>query len=120
MESRELMINDFVQQKDSGYRIKITLVREGFVEGKKEDGEFAENTIEPIPLSEKILDNNGFDGSEDNDSSLLSYVFYDGYNVVIDDGKKSVVNVGPIWTVHELQHALRLCGMNELADNLKV
>lgn len=25
-----------------------------------------------------------------------------------------------IYYVHELQHALRLCGLNELADNFKV
>lgn len=66
--------------------------------------------IEPVPLTEEILKANGL-----NDCSM----FYDGWNFELTN-KKMVVSVGVIWFVHELQHALRLCGLNDLADSFKV
>ena len=52
---------------------------------------------------------------------------YNGFEGVFIDKEKGVeisnkmYNIScPIKYVHELQHALRLCGLSELAENLKV
>lgn len=34
--------------------------------------------------------------------------------------KKKITNVPNIQYIHELQHVLRPCGLNELADNFKM
>ena len=91
--------------------------------------------IRPIPLTEEIIKKNGFVNDFYEDESVADYhvIRHEGYsfnteialitwcngNVIIStdfDGKVSK----EIQFVHELQHALRLCGLNELADNLKL
>ena len=100
--------------------------------------------IEPIPLTPEILEKNGFV----NDSSYDECVA-DGCFVTIQIWSYNTENVFISWDgitcnvvndfgcpcekielhglhyehdiyVHQLQHALRLCGLNELADNFKV
>ena len=70
--------------------------------------------IAPIPLTSEILEKNGV-----KDSGALSYEFYDGYHVFLY-AEKRTVHAGALWFVHELQHALRLCGLHDLADDFKV
>lgn len=77
------------------------------------DGRFPQEYYEPIPLTDDMLKANGIDEGE------LSYEFYDGYHFFLFKNATSV-HVGAIWFVHELQHALRLCGLEELADNFKI
>lgn len=80
--------------------------------------------IEPIPLTPEILEKNGFELRDDffyhmvddnphhydfklkngNDGYILEY---NTYNLIIR-------------YVHRLQRALRLCRLNDLADNFKV
>lgn len=83
--------------------------------------------FEPIPLTAEILELNGFRKIGD------GYVtIYNGLNICYcpnghqSDDFKWYLSIGyhmpwikPIY-VHELQHALRLCGLGELADNFKV
>lgn len=86
---------------------------------------------EPIPLTKEILKANGFSGSKID----KQYVLYDEtdcplFSIVIR--KKNNMRYGfwiPVsWYgkgcyldyIHELQHALRLCSLNELADNFKI
>lgn len=77
------------------------------------------DVIEPIPLTPEILEKNGWTYDEidyawnldkfpvlyKNEDGFLNY--YDGIEVRFN-------------YVHELQRALRLCGLTELADNIKV
>ena len=70
--------------------------------------------VDPIPLTAEILEKNGV-----KDSGALSYEFYDGYHVFLY-AEKRTVHAGALWFVHELQHALRLCGLHDLADNFKI
>lgn len=94
--------------------------------------------IEPTPLTPKILEKNGFkkidfshyqihdrtlvldaDGQWDSELSWHWVVTEmstnsKGQNVVLD------YYVATINYVHTLQHALRLCGLNELADNFQI
>lgn len=110
------------------------------------DEEYAEDdcvdgvsAITPIPLTEEILKANGFEGKSE--KARYGSVFY-GLSVgnlsitfEVDNGlpiltiedtadRSSQHNViclkDEIYNVHELQHALRLCGLNDIADNFQV
>lgn len=91
-------------------------------------GKYA-NHLEPIPLTEKILKANGFEEFGEMLGGIIQWRFY------FEDGKIKMEHVKcmpkwdffvginailDIWYVHQLQHALRLCGLNELADNFKI
>lgn len=92
---------------------------------------FREKDVYPVQLTTDILINNGFTqdtiGSGlilhiDNSENLYVLVNYryngECRNVEISN---KMYNIScPIKYVHELQHALRLCGLSELAENLKV
>lgn len=92
---------------------------------------FREKDVYPVQLTTDILLNNGFTqdtiGSGlilhiDNSENLYVLVNYryngECRNVEISN---NMYNIScPIKYVHELQHALRLCGLSELADNLKI
>ena len=74
--------------------------------------------FEPIPLTPEILEKNGwwFD-TEDTWR-------HDEVNFTIEkwNGRYQCYDINQIKldSVHQLQHALRLCGLDELADNFKV
>ena len=88
------------------------------------DGDF----IEPIPLTDIILKKNGFELRDNHyihriDDKPHHYDFKlkvggvfasEGYTLECGIYRLT------IRYVHELQHLLRLCGLNELADNFKV
>ena len=92
---------------------------------------FREKDVYPVQLTTDVLLNNGFTqdtiGSGlilhiDNSENLYVLVNYryngECRNVGISN---NMYNIScPIKYVHELQHALRLCGLSELADNLKI
>ena len=100
----------------------ISLESEGFLGG-------AEGLIRPIPITPEILDKNGFvfdccfwaiANPRYNNVRMVTYYSID--DVVADAflGHWAFDENYAIDYVHELQHALRLCGLNELADNFKV
>lgn len=82
----------------------------------------------PIPLTEEILKVNGFEYKV----SVRGYVYdesdedYSKYDFVIRHFRDLYFipvlysRVIDVHSVHELQHALRLCGFGELADNFKI
>lgn len=95
--------------------------------------------VKPIPLTSEILEKNGWIQSKY--KTCKSLYEYKGLHLRHTMIKRSngrwVANVDGIvekfpdeythsflrinvFYVHELQHALRLCGLTELADNLKV
>lgn len=133
MKATELMIGDLVCLKDD---IKcelplkidgvltndISLEGEGFLGG-------AEGLIRPIPITPEILEKNGF--VFDCDFWTIANPRYNNVRMVrycsIDEdatdaflGHWAFDENYAIDFVHELQHALRLCGLNEIADNFKV
>lgn len=87
------------------------------------DIEYADE-LAPIPLTEEILKAKGFARKP-----LLKRWIIDGELELIEDSMDntkleywfsvSVQYICLIHYVHQLQHALRLCGLNELADNFK-
>lgn len=124
MKATELMIGDWVYDHDINKQHKVAaqdllLLDEGIM---------TENVFEPIPLTLEILQKNGFetDGEaiwasfcpEDNEFALeiSEPNYYDencgerGYWWTINACEYSII---PLRYVHELQHALRLCGIEK-------
>ena len=133
MKATELMVGDLVCLKDD---IKcelplkidgvltndISLEGEGFLGG-------VDGLVRSIPLTPEILEKNGF--VFDCDFWTIASPRYNNVRIVTyypigDDvadaflGHWAFDENYAIDYVHELQHALRLCGLNKLADNFKV
>lgn len=94
------------------------------------DGGWKE-TYEPIPLTDDILTANGFVHMYDIVTVWEREEYYNGncvphIHLYIRDSNQYPLeldwngNCVFIHYVHELQHVLRLCGLNDLANNLKV
>ena len=122
MKATELMVGDWVCLKDdTKYELPlkvdgvltddISLEGEGFLGG-------AEGLIRPIPISPEMLEENGW-WYDVEDMWLHDKV---DFGIERWNGGFQCYNINQIKldSVHELQHALRLCGLNELADNFKV
>lgn len=123
MKAENLMIGDWVLHDGEPYQI-----RQLGIYGVDRDGEdypavcvgkpkgigliIERNEIEPIPLTDEFLKQNGFE-RVNGDYQDVFYV-YDGIELLIDDGYTLFGQCKmPIKYVHELQHALRLCGINK-------
>lgn len=133
MKVTELMLNDIVYidgayvnclDRDNirpFYEVhKITL--DDFVREAEEPGcHFAE--MDPIPIKGEFLLNNGF--------TVDDVLLYENGNVLLaegdgcwefsywdDDKDDNSICDFPIKYVYQLQHLLRECGMNELANNM--
>ena len=94
--------------------------------------------ITPIELTEKILLNSGFKilydssvsmkfrATNDEDDAFVYLTLYkksdgDGGRIYLEiESKTTIINYTNINFVHELQHILRICGMNDIDDKLKV
>ena len=140
MKATELMIGDWVGRVFDDKRIEyrqVDGIRTGEI-GMRYQKVWAIGCIEPIPLTPEILEKNGFkkidfshyqindrtlvldaDGKWDGEVSWHWVVTEmstnsKGQNVVLD------YYVATLNYAHQLQHALRLCGLDELADNFKV
>ena len=143
MKATELMIGDWVCLKDDTkceFPLKvdgvltddISLEGEGFLGG-------VDGLIRPIPITPEILEKNGFyvsytkryykrfysNGCFDIAISLVyreievSKVCGAGTDCE-EEEYGSAIAFGNDICVHTLQHTLRLCGLDELADNFKI
>lgn len=82
---------------------------------------------EPIPLTAEILEKNGWKlrNSYPTEYELIqeeyAHCYYDvkHKHCIIEIWGETTIDI-LLDCVHELQHALRLCGLNELADNFKL
>lgn len=95
------------------------------------DGRFPQQHFNTIPLTAEILELNGWKEN----SIMLEHIaidimrrkdrrrWYVEVSKLEDTDTYNVITLLTLHSarfVHELQHALRLCGLNELADNFKV
>ena len=129
---RDLMVGDWITNRN-GFPMQITNVGDDYAyatfEGNEGDPwEFDDKDDQPNPivLTPEILEKNGF--------IKVNLQRYDyGYpdtdcyikvnpkkNMIHLNGRNANSNLYSHSFVHELQRALRLCGLNELADNFKV
>lgn len=145
MRASELMIGDLVCLKDdTKYKLPlrvdgilkddVSLEGEGFLGG-------VYGLIRPIPLTPEILEKNGWylDPILKCYSDTPSWLYEEGGKeelllrfstkestgaLGIFDGQKIRTMTDFLWKdtlyVHELQHTMRLCGFNGLADNFKI
>ena len=123
MDARELMIGDWVRYIISKIAVQVESVIEDGINYELSQGDFdfiKEDRIKPIPLTEEILKVNGF--SKNFSEMYTKWIV--PFEVNIRGNNKYITLDGKYLCnsdyVHELQHALRLCGLNYLADNLKI
>ena len=114
-----------------GFPIQITNVGEDYAyatfegnEGDPWEFDDKDDQPEPIPLTHEILEKNGFWVMEKVDNGAEEYIVYATGGLIFyynRDNDYHFPNTPISWKyVHQLQHALRLCGLNELADNFKI
>lgn len=143
MKANELMIGDWVIIKGHPCKvsylapfdigdIRLSVISNGY------DGNPYLDEIGPIPLTAEILEKNGFDEAyssdihkcyfrqKDNEDGMELYdievnIYSGNQNACHLEVKHFGMGTVKIkfYHVHELQHALRLCGLNEIADNFK-
>ncbi len=132
MDVKELMIGDYIRQKHSNLVLKVSAITPPYVQCEGENGQFHEDTIEPIPLSVESLESNGFKLVGDHTSHWQ--ICGNGYDdiqisgvpdpkhhvfLILNAHKDSTTGTGygfyrmiydmPIRYVHELQHIMRIC-----------
>lgn len=128
------MVNDWVKTDDG--ISKVVSIPDAFhIDVEDNDYTYDEYLVYPIPLTEEILKANRFDIVQDGnmltiwkqkDNEYGGEVYDITIYAMVNDFRCdcSIRFHGAIrktiYYVHELQHALRLCGLDELADNFKI
>lgn len=109
MKATELQIGDWILYGDKP--VKVLQL--------SENGKY--DWVKPIPLTPEILEKNGWK----NDG--LWHEYQDGKNIIQSclPDMRGIINGIEIKEfqckcVHQYQHLLRLCGLDELADNFKI
>ena len=142
MKTNELMIKDWVRYNAEPCRVWMIDWQYNLVRCHHNGREWTCGTeeIAPIELSEKILLDSGFEilhnssismkcfASNNKVDSFAYLTFYkkgDGEitleRIYLEKGHKTaVINTVSINFVHELQHILRIYGLTEIDDNIKV
>ena len=140
MKCSDLQIGDYVRFKRTKETVWVFEIDgDRNVINNEPDGYCSEKNIdiddvEPIPLTPEILRKNGFqvDGYAIlnlQDGKWLEYYFHEHrfsmYYEGIDEWQnhsqvRDIVHRSQPFYVHELQHSLRLCGLNDLADHFKI
>lgn len=122
---KDLMVGDWVANRN-GSPMQIVVVDEDNAyacEGNEERPWIFgyDEDYEPIPLTPEILEKNGWKEAE------YWHEYQDGENIIqccLPDmrGRINGIEIENFKCeyVHQYQHLLRLCGLNELADNFKV
>lgn len=140
MKTTELQIGDWVKIDYNSQKVKVTAVYNNWIDTSSISPLMSK--VSPIPLTPEILEKNGFElngelpfrkefricfneDTEDerhlfveyhhkSDYVKLTYQTYTGHH----NGTNGIVinHCG----VHQFQHALRICGLDELADNIKL
>ena len=117
MKTTDLQIGDWYANSD-GDICKVVKNLGNVVWGQGDDVSDSTDDPNPIPLTPEILEKNGW-WYEIEDMWL-----HDEANFCIEkwNGKLQCYDINQIklYSVHQLQQILRLCGLNELADNFKV
>ena len=127
MKCKELMTNDWVSDK-YGYLMQITVIGDGYVSFEDDEGNLCQlddkcNQPEPIPLTYEILEKNGWKRHEifmdikADENFNINFSWTDRYGESLFQNGYYMCDCK---YVHTLQHALRLCGLDELADNFKI
>lgn len=118
MKAQDLMIGDIVAVNNTPLRIAaLGTAKTGFIDAKGEMFYHYYDNIEPIPLTSEILEKNEFRNSLDEwhlfqgclqtNFTLKSYDDTNEVLLPLFNGNMQIIYV------HELQHALKLCGIDK-------
>lgn len=133
MKVTELMIGDYVKYQGYNYIIEeistkgwIHLIHPEVKVRVNMTSDYIIDLLEPILLTPEILKANGFEQNinyEDDysfEDTTIIFKYNDKYLFTASiNGSKGMLYLCANY-VHELQHALKICGLNKLADNLKL
>lgn len=138
MKTTELMVGDWVMgslgdrgrvvaiDDEDNYKTHHGSVRIKYSEDFAANGEWVDK-ISHIPLTAEILEKNGFKpGSKEYNSFDPDYFIpgmpHSSFGLELNEGYFCITDhtLMRLHYVHELQHALRLCELHELADNFKI
>ena len=122
MEAKELMIGDKVMVK------VLSQIPDTYVLHTWTANDYSRDIqVKPIPLTAEILDENDFWIVEDDirycgDSEVWIHTYVEHLDIEKFEGRFQCYEIPDMQFnyVHQIQQALRLCGLNELADNFKV
>lgn len=132
MKANELMIGDWVIVNSIPVKVEFIEDTDSITYMCKEYGELlTTKNFNPIPLTMEILEKNGFAKKSNkafryaDEEARIEMDFYRGnglFNITkylyLDD--EITYSFPEPYYIHELQHALRLCGQNDLANNFKI
>lgn len=129
MKANEIQIGDWVYSSFFGIT-QIKAIKEyegyGWVVTTTDENWKSDASLSPIPLTAEILEKNGFvkvnsQRYEYGHPNTDCYVKVNPKKTMMHiNGRNANSNLYLHIFVHELQHALRLCGLNALADDFKV
>lgn len=95
-------------------------------EGDYFDGNLGEGGVCPICLTDEMLRLNGFERHEGDEYDTWTYKRESGdfsvcsdifdFFIMLESGDRDII----IYYVHQFQHLLRLVGLKDLANNLKI
>lgn len=143
MKVTDLTIGDYIKYQGHNYIIE-EISAQGWVhlihpETKTRinmTSDYIIDLLEPIPLTKEILEKNGFTQCVTAPYGYYKAPIYDMFDIlfhiskdtyedtwhteVFTDHNDSNFVLYNLCYVHELQHVLRLCGLNELPNNLKL
>lgn len=119
MKTLELQLGDIVSCLEDPVRVMSLSLKDdepiGIASPLKKIFTFREKDVYPIRLDEFMLIRNNFN------PEIVTWWRPEGddfFKITIMNENTSLCT--KVEYVHELQHALRLCGLSELAENLKV
>ena len=121
MKTQQLMLGDWVSHNGTPKTVDVIWGKEVSLNdptqvwGSIYTDKFNEDEIEPIPLTPEILEKNGF-RKQDNSSGVIKLDTYwlgeeIGFRLHSFETGYYQFGLAKIKYVHELQHALKLCGM---------
>lgn len=133
MKATDLMIGDWVETGHLVYNKVQEIARDNdmqwYISFACSATLFRAYEFGPVPLTPEILEKNGFcfDKSSDKDTVWNGWWIYEDLELgtsCLNGSWPCFINMDSLNIkceyVHQLQHALRLCKLNELADNFKV
>lgn len=142
MKPTDLMLGDWVLINNIPHKIQAIDGIDAEIQADDElyyigeDRYHSEDKVEGVPLTYEILKKNGFKETalkEPNTTNLVSkwwskqgeiyikeYYLARSREITYVVGGGHRMRIENIYMVHQLQHALRICGLDELVDNFKI
>lgn len=126
MDAKDLMIGDWTQKREGDHFVNVQVL--GVIDNLvtylcgSTEGTITANGIEPIPITSEILEKNGFEwDSYHKQFTIVCGTIHIGWGFYknclsisdwSDDGDSQISSIRCVY-VHELQHAIRVCGINK-------